>query len=192
MVFIMDESGSVGYSNFQKMKEFVRDLVDTFDISSSTIRVGVMKYSSGANTEFNLNTYYDKNAMKSRIMSISYNYGGTNTGELLRARDCGREVNVFTIHTRLKERFLIRRNRTKRAHFRGNPLFTSYPQQYNRKQLNQLIFCPFGSQLEMQGFLVRNLQVWQLPSSHCCYPYVGTRVCSFVRDKGMMFRVLHG
>ena len=44
-------------------------------------RVGVMKYSSGANTEFNLNSYYDKNAMKTRIMAISYNGGGTNTGD---------------------------------------------------------------------------------------------------------------
>ena len=81
MVFIMDESGSVRAHNFVKMKEFVRDLVDQFDIGSNTIRVGVMKYSSGANTEFNLNSYYDKNAMKNRIMAISYNGGGTNTGD---------------------------------------------------------------------------------------------------------------
>ena len=30
---------------------------------------------------------------------------------------------IFKTHKRLKERFLIRRNRTKRANFRGNPLF---------------------------------------------------------------------
>ena len=32
-------------------------------------------------------------------------------------------LRCFKTHERLKERFLIRRNRTKRAHFRGNPLF---------------------------------------------------------------------
>ena len=37
-----------------------------------------------------------------------------------------------------KERFLIGRNKTKRANFRCNHLFSSYVQ-YNRKQLNQLI-----------------------------------------------------
>ena len=32
-------------------------------------------------------------------------------------------VKIFKTHKRLKERFLIRRNRTKRANFRGKPLF---------------------------------------------------------------------
>ena len=53
-------------------------------------------------------------------------------------------------HKRLKERFLIRRNRTKRAHFLGKPLFQAT---YNnitttkkqRQQLNQLILCPFDA-----------------------------------------------
>ena len=51
---------------------------------------------------------------------------------------------------RLKERFLIRRNRTKRANFRGNPLFSSYAR-YNRKQLNQLIFCPLDARKLAEG-----------------------------------------
>ena len=80
VVFILDASGSVGSGNFQLMLQFVRDLVDTFDVGSSKIRVGVQKYSSGTNTEFNLKTYYDKNAMKTRIMQVVYTGGGTNTG----------------------------------------------------------------------------------------------------------------
>ena len=46
-------------------------------------------------------------------------------------------VFMGTTHKKLKERFLMRRNRTKRANFRCNHLFQAT---YNRKQLNQLIF----------------------------------------------------
>ena len=58
------------------------------------------------------------------------------------------------IQTRLKERFLIGRNRTKRANFRGSPLFQAT---YNmktekktttKKQLMQLILC----QLDVGGW----------------------------------------
>ena len=39
-------------------------------------------------------------------------------------------------YKRLKERFRIRRNRTKRANFRGSPLFSSYVQHKNRRKEN--------------------------------------------------------
>ena len=46
-------------------------------------------------------------------------------------------------HKILKERFLIRRNRTKRANFRGSHLFQAT---YNKvKQLNRLILCQFDA-----------------------------------------------
>ena len=48
-------------------------------------------------------------------------------------------------HKALKERFSIRRNRTKRAHLSRQSSFSSYVQQYDRKQLNQLILCQFDA-----------------------------------------------
>ena len=42
----------------------------------------------------------------------------------------------FKTHKILKERFLIGRNSTKRANFRGSPLFSNYVQQRNRKTNN--------------------------------------------------------
>ena len=79
-MFILDASGSVGSSNFQTMKTFVRDLVNEFDIGSSKVRVGVQKYSSGTNTEFHLNQYYDRNTVKSKVMGVVFTGGTTNTG----------------------------------------------------------------------------------------------------------------
>ena len=54
-------------------------------------------------------------------------------------------VDITETHKRLKESFLIRRNRTRCTNFRGSPHFQSYVQQYNRKQLNQLILCQFDA-----------------------------------------------
>ena len=53
-------------------------------------------------------------------------------------------------HKRLKERFLVGRNRTKRAHFRGTPFFKlrTAQNQKNQQQLNQLILC----QLDVGGW----------------------------------------
>ena len=47
-------------------------------------------------------------------------------------------------HKRLKERFLIRWNRTKRANFRCNHLFQAT---YNRKELKFQLRCPWMSLL---------------------------------------------
>ena len=60
---------------------FFQDLIDGFDIGENAIRVGVQKYSSSTNTEFNLNTDYNKNSIKNRVANIYYTMGGTNTGK---------------------------------------------------------------------------------------------------------------
>ena len=55
-------------------------------------------------------------------------------------------------HKRLKERFLLGRNRTKRAHFRGSPLFQSAYNIKQNKHLIQLILC----QLDVGGWQMEN------------------------------------
>ena len=50
-------------------------------------------------------------------------------------------------HKRLKERFLIGRNMTKCAHFRGSPLFPSYAQhkkQTNKKKTKKSIYLAYA------------------------------------------------
>ena len=37
MVFVLDSSGSVRYSNFRKMLAFVQDLINDFDIASDKV-----------------------------------------------------------------------------------------------------------------------------------------------------------
>ena len=51
-------------------------------------------------------------------------------------------------HKRLKERFLRRRNRTKRAYFRGNPLFQATIQQ---KTIKPTYLCPLDARKLAEG-----------------------------------------
>ena len=38
IVFIVDRSGSVGKTNFKKVKKFVNDIIDSFDIAQNKVR----------------------------------------------------------------------------------------------------------------------------------------------------------
>ena len=60
-------------------------------------------------------------------------------------------ISLDPKHKKLKERFLIGRNRTKRANFRGSPLFQATynnDKKQKNKQLIQLISC----QLDVGGW----------------------------------------
>ena len=50
-------------------------------------------------------------------------------------------INRSKTHKRLKKRFLIGRNRTKHAHFRGSPFFQAMYNIKTEKQAIQLILC---------------------------------------------------
>ena len=79
----MDESGSVGYTNYQQMKQFVYNTVDEFDIGPDDTQVGVISYASSATARFYLNTYHDKSSLLTAINNLPYNSGGTDTAEAI-------------------------------------------------------------------------------------------------------------
>jgi receptor-type tyrosine-protein phosphatase Q len=77
--FLMDESGSVGASNYGLMKQFVNDTVNEFDIGPDDTQVGVISYSSSAVGQFYLNTYHEKSSLLTAINYLPYSGGNTNT-----------------------------------------------------------------------------------------------------------------
>ncbi|CAB3998999.1 Hypothetical predicted protein, partial [Paramuricea clavata] len=82
--FILDRSGSIGSTNFEKIKSFVKDLTDYFEVSQTYTRVSVMSYSSSSTIHFQFSRQFPtKQDLYSAIDSISYDGGGTNTGEAL-------------------------------------------------------------------------------------------------------------
>ena len=81
--FVLDESTSVGFSNYQLMKQFVYDTVNEFDIGPDDTQVGVISFSSSPTPRFYLNTFHDKAALLTAIDNLPYNSGGTNTADAL-------------------------------------------------------------------------------------------------------------
>lgn len=83
VVFVLDSSGSIQAENFEKILEFVENVVDKMDVSFETTRVGIVRFSFTARVMFSLNTYSNKADLIDRIRSIAYDIGSTNTAEAI-------------------------------------------------------------------------------------------------------------
>ncbi|XP_030303610.1 matrilin-3 [Calypte anna] len=80
LVFIIDSSRSVRPEEFEKVKIFLSEMIDTLDVGERTTRVAVMNYASTVKIEFPLQTYFDKASMKEAISHIEPLSAGTMTG----------------------------------------------------------------------------------------------------------------
>ena len=80
---MVDESGSIGSTNFDLMKSFLSQLVSRLDIDSGNTRVGLITYSSEVGSGFNLSDYSTVASVQSAISSLTYAAGSTNTGGAL-------------------------------------------------------------------------------------------------------------
>ncbi|KAJ7338168.1 hypothetical protein JRQ81_010809, partial [Phrynocephalus forsythii] len=84
LVFLLDTSSSVGKEDFEKVRQWVANLVDTFEIGPDKTRVGVVRYSDRPTTEFDLGRYQTREEIKEAARNIKYYGGNTNTGDALR------------------------------------------------------------------------------------------------------------
>ena len=57
VIFALDSSDNLGDSDYMKQSEFVKEVVQTFDISPNTTRVGSILYSDQIENMFSLNDY---------------------------------------------------------------------------------------------------------------------------------------
>ena len=80
---MVDNSGSIGFSNFRKVKNFLVEMVDYFDISKDGTHVAMITFDHFTYDEFNFKAYYTKNAVKEAIRDVYYSAGATYTGEAL-------------------------------------------------------------------------------------------------------------
>uniref|UniRef100_A0A8C4SQ98 VWFA domain-containing protein n=1 Tax=Erpetoichthys calabaricus TaxID=27687 RepID=A0A8C4SQ98_ERPCA len=83
LVFILDTSSSVGKEDFEKVRQWVANLVETFEIGPEKTRVGVVRYSDKPTTEFDLGRYTTVEDVKRAARNIRYLGGNTNTGEAI-------------------------------------------------------------------------------------------------------------
>jgi len=80
---VVDESGSIGSTNFNLTKQFLSQAVGGLDVDSGNTRVGLVTYSSGVGTTINLNDHSFVASLQSAISALSYAAGGTNTAQAL-------------------------------------------------------------------------------------------------------------
>lgn len=80
IVFIVDESGSIGTPNFLLVRSFLHSLVNGMEIGTNRVRVGIVTYNDEPRSQVYLNTFDDKSELLSFINILPYKGGGTNTG----------------------------------------------------------------------------------------------------------------
>ena len=106
LVFLLDESGSIGMSNFQQVKDFAlnftKDLLPntTTDDSTSGSRVGIITFSSDVVEHIALNSSIRRAALLQQIRQLPYRRGGTNTAaglEVMRQQSWRNEVSVIRL-----------------------------------------------------------------------------------------------
>jgi len=79
VIFVLDESGSIGRTNFNLMKSFLSQLVSRLDINSGNTRVGLVTFSGSVGTTINLDAHSSVASLQSAISSLVYAEGATNT-----------------------------------------------------------------------------------------------------------------
>ncbi|CAK6979202.1 matrilin-3a [Scomber scombrus] len=80
LVFIIDSSRSVRPGEFEKVKIFLADMVDTLDVGADATRVAVVNYASTVKIEFLLKDHFNRPDMKKAISRIEPLAAGTMTG----------------------------------------------------------------------------------------------------------------
>ncbi|XP_041056050.1 uncharacterized protein LOC121284611 isoform X4 [Carcharodon carcharias] len=81
IVFLIDGSDHVGDTNFALVRDFLASIIQNLDIGNHGFQVGLVQYSTHADTEFYLNTYLSKADILSHVRRLRLK-GGTrlNTG----------------------------------------------------------------------------------------------------------------
>ena len=85
LLFLLDESGSVGSTNHQLGLRFMESVVSFYDISLDGTRVAVISFSIGANVEFDFDDHSTLQQVQNAIREIRYSGGYTYTGLALQS-----------------------------------------------------------------------------------------------------------
>uniref|UniRef100_A0A914W4M6 VWFA domain-containing protein n=1 Tax=Plectus sambesii TaxID=2011161 RepID=A0A914W4M6_9BILA len=77
VLLVVDNSGSIGMVNFEKVKNFLESLLDGVDISPGRSRVAMVVYSSEPTLHFSFEKYYSNKAVRAAVKRMPYQ--GTST-----------------------------------------------------------------------------------------------------------------
>ncbi|XP_045647685.1 collagen alpha-4(VI) chain-like isoform X1 [Ursus americanus] len=83
IIFLIDGSESISPEDFEKMKGFVKRMVNQADISADEIQIGLLQFSSTPQEEFRLDQYSSKVDIHKAITNVQQMNDGTRTGKAL-------------------------------------------------------------------------------------------------------------
>lgn len=84
IIFLLDGSVNVGRTSFPYVRDFVTDVVNSLDVGSDRVRVGLVQFSDSPVTEFSLDTYHSKADLLAHLRRLQLQGGsGLNTGSAL-------------------------------------------------------------------------------------------------------------
>lgn len=81
---ILDQSSSIGAPNFEKMKNFVINLLLQSNLGQTGVRVGLITYNRKPQLRFHMNEMRSHDEAIKAVESIVYEGRGTNTGQAIR------------------------------------------------------------------------------------------------------------
>jgi len=84
IAFLYDDSGSMGDEDQAKVKEWMKKLIDIYQIDGRNQRAAVMEWASGVGETIGFEEELDGEALKQRIDGISHSGGGTHGANALR------------------------------------------------------------------------------------------------------------
>ncbi|CAI9570965.1 unnamed protein product, partial [Staurois parvus] len=84
LVFLIDGSKSVRPENFELVKQFINQVVESLDVGNNKAHVGVVQYSSSVRQEFPLGRYNSKKDIKTAVKKMAYMEKGTMTGQAIK------------------------------------------------------------------------------------------------------------
>lgn len=78
VAFLLDTSSGIGKANFDKMKQFVTKIIQTFDVDNQLSRVSVVAYDEFARLEIKLSDFNTEEKLLEKIQRLEY-YAGKAT-----------------------------------------------------------------------------------------------------------------
>lgn len=83
IVFLVDGSSSIGITNFQAVRQFLRSVISGLDIGPDKVQVGLAQFSDQPYKEFLLNEHSDAQSLLAEVDRFPYRAGGTETGKAI-------------------------------------------------------------------------------------------------------------
>ena len=83
LIFVVDESGSIGEPSFQLFREFIENVSSVINFGQSNSRVAIISFDDSPHLVFNLHQYTDRPSFVQAVRGLPYNGGGTDIAEAL-------------------------------------------------------------------------------------------------------------